>query len=57
MAAGDPVAGKAVYDKSCQTCHGPTGVANPKIAKMMKDLGSTEIQKMSDEDLKETKGR
>ena len=58
MAAGDSVAGKAVYDKSCQTCHGATGVANPKIAKMMKvdikDLGSTEIQKMSDEDLKET---
>jgi len=58
VAAGDAAAGKAVYDKSCQTCHGPTGVANPKIAKMMKvdikDLGSTEIQKMSDEDLKET---
>ena len=58
VAAGDPAAGKAVYDKSCKTCHGATGVANPNIAKMMKvdikDLGSAEIQKMSDEDLKET---
>jgi mono/diheme cytochrome c family protein len=58
VAAGDPAAGKAVYDKTCKTCHGPTGVATPAIAKMMKvdirDLGSAEIQKMSDEDLKET---
>src|SRR6266849_4407055 len=58
VAAGDGAAGKAVYDKSCKTCHGATGVANPNIAKMMKidikDLGSPEIQKMSDEDLKET---
>ena len=58
VAAGDTAAGKAVYDKSCKTCHGPTGVAIPAIAKMMKvdirDLGSAEIQKMSDEDLKET---
>ena len=58
MAAGDAAAGKAVYTKSCQTCHGATGVANPKIASMMKvdmkDLSSAEIQKISDEDLKET---
>ena len=58
VAAGDPAAGKAVYDKSCKTCHGATGVANPNIAKMMKvdikDLGSPEIQKMSDADFKTT---
>ena len=58
LAAGDPAAGKAVYDKTCKTCHGPTGLANPNIAKMMKvdmkDLGSTEIQKMSDADFKTT---
>jgi len=58
VAAGDPAAGKAVYDKSCKTCHGATGVANPNIAKMMrvdiKDLGSAEIQKMSDADFKTT---
>src|SRR6266700_3565116 len=57
-AAGDPDAGKAVYDKACKTCHGPTGVANPAIVKMMKvdikDLGSAEIQKMSDADIKTT---
>jgi len=58
MAAGDTAAGNGVYDKSCKTCHGPTGVANPAIAKMMKvdikDLGSPEIQKMSDTDIKTT---
>jgi len=57
-AAGDPAAGKAAYDKTCKTCHGPTGVANPAIVKMMKvdikDLGSAEIQKMSDADFKTT---
>ena len=56
VAAGDPAAGKAVYDKTCKTCHGATGTANPNIAKMMKvdikDLGSPEIQKMSDADFK-----
>ena len=58
LAAGDPAAGKAVYDKTCKTCHGATGVANPNIAKMMKvdikDLSSPEIQKMSDADFKTT---
>jgi mono/diheme cytochrome c family protein len=57
-AAGDAAAGKAVFEKSCKTCHGATGVANPNIAKMMKvdikDLGSPEIQKMSDADFKTT---
>src|SRR5437879_4284248 len=56
LAAGDPGAGRAVYDKTCKTCHGATGVANPNIVKMMKvdikDLGSPEIQKMSDADFK-----
>ncbi len=58
LAAGDPAAGKAVYDKTCKTCHGATGTANPNIATMMKvdikDLGSPEIQKMSDADFKTT---
>lgn len=58
VAAGNPAAGRAVFEKSCKTCHGAAGVANPNIAKMMKvdikDLGSAEIQKISDEDLKET---
>ena len=58
LAAGDPAAGKAVFEKSCKTCHGATGVANPNIAKMMKvdikDLGSPEVQKMSDAEFKTT---
>ncbi len=55
-AAGDANAGKAVYTQHCTSCHGATGVANPKIVKMMKteipDLGSANVQKMSDEELK-----
>ena len=58
VAAGDAAAGKAVFDKSCKTCHGATGVANANITKMMKvdikDLDSPEIQKMSDADFKTT---
>ena len=56
VAAGDPAAGKAVFDKSCKTCHGATGVANPNIAKMMKvdikSLSSPEVQGMKDAELK-----
>ena len=55
LAAGD-TAGKAIYDKSCKTCHGADGTANPAIAKMMKvemkDLGSADVQSHSDADLK-----
>jgi mono/diheme cytochrome c family protein len=54
--AADATAGKAVYDKSCKTCHGADGTANPAIAKMMKvdmkNLGSAEVQAMSDDDIK-----
>ena len=52
----DTEAGKVAYDKSCKSCHGVSGVANPAIAKMMKvemkDLGSTEVQGLSDADFK-----
>jgi mono/diheme cytochrome c family protein len=55
-AAGDATAGKAVYEKSCKGCHGATGTANPGMAKAMKvdikDLGSSDVQAMSDADLK-----
>ncbi len=48
--------GKAVYDKSCKSCHGADGKGNPAIAKMMKveipPLGSAAVQGMSDADLK-----
>ena len=54
--AADAKAGQAVYDKSCKSCHGSDGTANPAIAKMLKveikDLKSAEVQGMSDADLK-----
>jgi mono/diheme cytochrome c family protein len=52
----DVKSGQTVYDKSCKSCHGPDGTANPAIAKMMsvdmKDLKSQEVQAMSDDDIK-----
>lgn len=59
-ASGSADAGKAVYDKSCKTCHGAIGVANPGIAKALNvtipDLGSHDVQAMSDDDLKKIIG-
>jgi cytochrome c5 len=60
--AGAPE-GKAVYDKSCKSCHGADGAGNPAIAKVMKvemkPLGGAEVQGASDADLKNvvTKGK
>ena len=55
-AAGNATDGKAVYERACRNCHGATGVANPGIVKMMnvqiKDLGSADVQKMSDDEIK-----
>jgi mono/diheme cytochrome c family protein len=54
--AADAKAGEAVYDKSCKSCHGADGTANPAISKMMKvdiaDLKSSTVQAESDADLK-----
>src|ERR1700691_3766177 len=54
--AASATAGKAAYDKSCKSCHGPDGTPNPAIAKMMKvemrDLKSADVQARSDADLK-----
>jgi predicted CXXCH cytochrome family protein len=54
--AADANAGKAVYQKSCKSCHGPDGTPNAAVAKMMKadmkDLKSSDVQAMSDDDLK-----
>lgn len=61
--AADAAAGKAIFDKSCKTCHGADGTPNPNIAKMMKvemrPLGSAEVQAQSDDDLRKviTEGR
>jgi mono/diheme cytochrome c family protein len=56
LAAADAAAGKAVYDKSCKSCHGADGAGNPAVAKMMKvemkPLGSKEVQAKSDDDMK-----
>jgi mono/diheme cytochrome c family protein len=55
-AAADAKAGQAVYDRSCKSCHGADGAANPAIAKamnmQMRDLKSAEVQSKSDADLK-----
>jgi mono/diheme cytochrome c family protein len=55
-AAADAGAGKAVYTKKCQTCHGAQGQGNQGMAKALKaeirHLGSAEVQKKSDGDLK-----
>jgi len=56
LAAGDPAAGKAVYDKACKSCHGADGAGNANIAKMMKvemkSLAAPAVQARSDADLK-----
>ena len=57
-AFADAAAGKVTYEKSCKSCHGTSGTPNPAIAKMMKadmkDLGSSEVQAMSDADIGKT---
>jgi mono/diheme cytochrome c family protein len=54
--AANAKAGMSVYNKSCKSCHGADGMANPAVAKMMKvdipDLKSADVQAMSDDDLK-----
>jgi mono/diheme cytochrome c family protein len=43
--AADAAAGKAVYDKSCKTCHGADGTPSAGMAKAMniKDFKTTEF--------------
>lgn len=51
--AADSKAGEAIFLKSCKSCHGSDGTANPAIVKMMKvdmkNLGSAEVQAQSDD--------
>ena len=53
--AADAKAGQEVFTKSCKSCHGADGTPNPAIAKVMKvemkNLGSAEVQALSDTDL------
>ena len=53
---GDAAAGKAVYTKSCATCHGAGGEGKEAIAKALKvemrHLGSPEVQAKSDAELR-----
>lgn len=56
LAAGDAEKGKAVYQKTCQKCHGADGKGNAAMAKGLKiefkSLASPEVQKKSDAELK-----
>jgi mono/diheme cytochrome c family protein len=56
LSAADAKAGEAVFTARCKSCHGADGAGNPAIAKMMKvdmkALGSDEVQKQSDAQLK-----
>jgi mono/diheme cytochrome c family protein len=58
LAAARDANGKAIYDRSCKSCHGADGTPNPAVANMMKvemkDLKSPEVQAMSDTDIKNT---
>ena len=53
--SGDAAAGKAVYDRTCATCHGPDGTPKDAVAKMLKvemqHLGSKEVQARSDAEI------
>jgi mono/diheme cytochrome c family protein len=51
--SADAKTGKAVYDKSCASCHGADGKGNPAMAKVLGEKGlnltTPEVKKMSDE--------
>ncbi|MGH9787390.1 MAG: c-type cytochrome [Candidatus Acidiferrales bacterium] len=54
--AGDATKGKVIYTRSCLKCHAADGSGQPAIAKAlkveMKALGSEEVQKLTDEQIK-----
>jgi len=53
--AGDADAGKALYTKNCQGCHGADGKGNAAMAKALGEKGlnltTPEAKKMSDEQM------
>ena len=54
--AADAGEGAKLYGTKCRTCHGPAGDGNPAMARALKvelrPLGSADVQKKSDADLK-----
>src|SRR5215470_6954257 len=54
--AADAAAGAQLYQTKCRTCHGKDGEGNAAMAKAqkveIKPLGSADVQKKSDADLK-----
>ena len=52
---GNAANGKALYAKSCTTCHGAAGEPKEALAKMLKvtirHLGSKEVQARSDDEI------
>src|SRR5579872_4067766 len=54
--AANAKAGQGIYDKSCKSCHGADGTPNAAVATVMKvemkDLKSSEVQALSDDDMK-----
>ena len=54
--SGDAAAGKALYTKSCASCHGATGEPKAALAKALKvemrHLGSKEVLAKSDAELR-----
>ena len=55
LMAGDADAGKALYTKNCQSCHGADCKGNPAMAKALGEKGlnltTAEAKKMSDEQI------
>ena len=51
--AADADAGKAVFTKSCVSCHGADGKGNPAMAKVMSglDITAKEVTQRSDDEL------
>jgi cytochrome c6 len=53
--AADADAGKAVFEKSCVSCHGKDGKGNPAMAKVLGEKGlnltAKEVTQKSDEQL------